>query len=128
MVIDTSAIVAILSDEPERLAFNEQIIAAPRRLLSAASYTEAGIVLTARHGRVGSHYLSLFVARAEIDVCPIDRDQAQIAIEAYERFGKGRHLAGLNYGDCFAYALSHATNEPLLFKGGDFIHTDVVRA
>lgn len=127
MVIDTSAIVAILSDEPERPAFNEQIITATRRLLSAASYTEAGIVLTSKHGRVGGHYLSLFVARAEIDVCPIDRDQAEIAIEAYERFGKGRHLAGLNYGDCFAYALSRATNEPLLFKGQDFIHTDVAR-
>jgi ribonuclease VapC len=125
MVIDTSALLAILQDEPERHSFNEAIEAAETRSLSTASYLETSIVLESRYGADGVRDLDHFVATADIAMIAVDADQARIAREAYRRYGKGRHPAGLNFGDCFSYALSRALDEPLLFKGNDFPQTDV---
>lgn len=128
MVIDTSAIIAILQDEPERRAFNEAIEAASTRRLSTATYVELSIVIEARFGLEGIRTLDLFLATAEIELAPFDPDQARLARSAFSRFGKGRHPAGLNLGDCFSYALASACDEPLLFKGDDFSLTDVTPA
>jgi ribonuclease VapC len=125
MVIDTSALVAILRDEPERRAFIEAIEAADVRLMSAATFVEVSIVIEARLGADGARTLDLFLSRATIEITPVDLGQAHAARQAYVRFGRGRHRAGLNYGDCFAYALARERGEPLLFKGDDFVHTDV---
>jgi ribonuclease VapC len=125
MVIDTSAILAILLDEPERQRFNEAIEAAESRLLSAATFVEVSIVIEARFGAEGLRDLDLFIDRAGIKLVAVDSTQAHAARRAFSRFGKGRHLAGLNYGDCFSYALATTLGEPLLFKGEDFPRTDV---
>jgi ribonuclease VapC len=125
MVIDTSALAAILGDEPERRAFIEAIEGADARLISAASFVEISIVLEARHGTEGVRALDLFLERGGIGVTPVDEEQAREARRAFSRFGKGRHPAGLNFGDCFAYALAIIAGEPLLFKGDDFAKTDV---
>jgi ribonuclease VapC len=127
MVLDTSALLAILLDEPERRAFNEAIEGAGSRLLSTANYVEASIVLEARHGAEGARDLDLLIERAGIELVPVDAPQARAACRAFGRFGKGRHRAGLNFGDCFAYALATVRDEVLLFKGDDFQHTDVAR-
>ena len=126
MVIDTSALLAILLDEPERRAFNEAIEAADSRGLSVATFVELSIVLESRFGAEGLRDLDLFVAQAGIDLVAVDLEQAQVARRGFSRFGRGRHPAGLNYGDCFAYALAVVRGEPLLFKGEDFSRTDVV--
>lgn len=128
MVIDTSALMAILLDEPERREFNEKIEADPKRLLSAASFVETALVIEARLGEAGGRELDLLLYRAGVEVVPVDADQAEIARRAFRQYGRGRHPAGLNFGDCFAYALVKATGEPLLFKGDDFGRTDVVPA
>ena len=128
MVIDTSALVAILLDEPERRAFNEKIEADPRRLLSAVTFVETALVIEARVGEAGGRELDLFLHRANVETVPVDADQAEIARRAFRRYGRGRHPAGLNFGDCFAYALVKTTGEPLLFKGDDFGRTDIVAA
>jgi ribonuclease VapC len=128
MVLDTSALLAILLDEPERRAFNEAIEAAEDRVMSVASLVEVSIVIEARFGAEGVRELDLFVDQAGIALVPVDLEQANVARRAFSRFGKGRDPAGLNYGDCFAYALARARDEPLLFKGGDFAHTDVLPA
>ena len=128
MVIDTSALVAILLDEPERRAFNEKIEADPRRLVSAVTFVEAALVIEARVGEAGGRELDLFLHRANVETVPVDADQAEIARRAFRRYGRGRHPAGLNFGDCFAYALVKTTGEPLLFKGDDFGRTDIVAA
>jgi len=125
MVIDSSAVLAILQDEPERSAFNALIAAADSRLLSAASLVELSIVLEARFGADGQGDLDLFLSTAEIEIVAVDRDQAELARGAFSRYGKGRHRAGLNFGDCFAYALAKRTGAPLLFKDNDFTHTDL---
>ena len=125
MIIDTSAIIAILTNEPERRIFNEAIESNSYRALSAASFVEASIVLEARYGYEGVRDLDLFMATAEIEVIPVDLDQAHIARDAFRQYGKGRHPAGLNYGDCFSYALAKATGQRLLFKGNDFSETDL---
>jgi len=128
MVLDTSALLAILLDEPERRRFNELIEADPVRLISAANVLEAAIVLESRFGEPAGRELDLFLHRAKVEVTVVDGDQVEIARAAFRRFGKGRHLAGLNFGDCFAYALAVASGEPLLFKGSDFAQTDVAVA
>ena len=128
MVIDSSAILAILQNEPERRSFNEAIQSAAFRRLSAASLLELSIVLEARFGADCQGDLDLFVAAAEIEVVSFDRDHAQLARMAFRRFGKGRHRAGLNLGDCFSYALAKSLAAPLLYKGDDFIHTDLAPA
>ncbi len=125
MVIDTSALVAILSLEPEAARLAQAIEADPTRLISAATLLEAGIVMEARLGAAGGKELDLLVAKAGVVVEPLTADQASIAREAWRRFGKGRHAAALNFGDCCSYALARATGEPLLFKGTDFTNTDI---
>ena len=126
MVIDTSALIAILQDEPERRAFNEAIEAAERRVVSVASFVEASMVVEARYGPDGLRDLDLFIAKAGIELVAVDTDQAHVARTAFRLYGKRRHPAGLNFGDCFAYALARTLDEPLLFKGTDFSLTDVM--
>jgi ribonuclease VapC len=125
MVLDTSALIAILEDEPEgdrRLAALER---AGRRRLPAASLVEAGMVFQARYGDHGERELDPLVQRAGIEVVPVTEDHTELARRAFRRYGNGRHSAGLNYGDCFSYALDAALGEPLLYEGDDFGHTDI---
>jgi ribonuclease VapC len=128
MVIGTSALIAILGDEPERRAFIERIEAAETRLISAATFVETSIILEARHGAEGPRHLDLFLDRAGIEMAPIDEEQAREARLGFSRFGKGRHPTGLNLGNCFSYALAITAGEPLLFKGDDFANTDILSA
>lgn len=128
MVIDTSALLAILLDEAERRAFSLAIESADRRLLSAANLVEASVVIESRFGGEGVRALDRLLEIAAVEVVAVDRAQALVAREAHRNYGKGRHAAALNYGDCFAYALSRTTTEPLLYKGSDFSQTDVLRA
>lgn len=125
MVLDTSALLAILQDEPERRAFNEAIEGAASRVLSVVSFVEVSIVMESRHGAEGVRELDRFLARAGIEIVGVDPEQGRRARDAFSRFGKGRHPAALNLGDCFAYALAHQRDEPLLFKGSDFSRTDL---
>ena len=125
MVIETSALVSMLTDEPEAQRFEAAVAADPVRLMSTASYLEAAIVIEQRFGEPGGRELDLWLHRAGVDLVGVDADQAEVARSAYRRFGKGCDPAGLNYGDCFAYALAKVSGEPLLFKGGDFGHTDI---
>jgi ribonuclease VapC len=125
MVLDTSALLAILLDEPERRQFNECIEASPKRFLSAATLLEAAIVVESRSGELAGRELDLFLHRARIEIVPVDEDQVEIARAAFRRYGKGNDPAGLNFGDCFSYALARTTGEPLLYKGCDFARTDV---
>ena len=130
MIIDTSAVVAVLKEEPEAERFERELTASsgPKRM-SAASYLEAAIVVDANRNPLLSRRLDDLIVQTEIVVEPVDREQAEIARAAYRDFGKGSgHPAGLNFGDCFAYALARARREPLLFKGDDFSHTDVAIA
>ena len=124
MVIDTSAILAILQREPERRSFIEAIESADSTRLSVASFVETSNVIESRYGAEGLRDLDRFISRASIELIPVDREQGQLARSAFSRFGKGRHRAGLNYGDCFSYAAAIGLGEPLLCKGDDFIHTD----
>jgi ribonuclease VapC len=125
MVIDSSALIAILCDEPERSEFNRQIEADSRRFVSTASVLETSIVLENRYGDEAYRELDFFLLKASIEVCPVDVEQLEIARRAYRQYGKGRHPAGLNYGDCFSYALAKQKGESLLFKGNDFSKTDI---
>ncbi len=126
MVLDTSALLAVLLNEPDAEPLRRAIEADPVRLLSAANLAEVAIVIEARVGEAGGRELDLLIHKAAIDVVSVDAAQADLARHAYREFGKGRHGAGLNYGDCFAYALSQSSGEPLLFKGDDFSRTDVM--
>ncbi|WP_411035131.1 type II toxin-antitoxin system VapC family toxin [Shinella sp. BYT-45] len=129
IVLDTSALVAILTDEPERRAFNEAIERAATRVMSAATLLEAKMVLFARYGGTGVNALDAFVLRANIRVEPVTAAQAELAFDAFRRFGRGTgHAAHLNHGDCFSYALARENAAPLLFKGGDFGQTDIETA
>ncbi len=128
MVVDTSAIVALLGMEPEAARIAAALEADPVRLISAATLVEAGIVIESRYGPAGGREFDLLVAKAGLSVEAVSTGQAEVAREAWRRFGKGRHAASLNFGDCFAYALSRVTGEPLLFKGQDFAQTDVLAA
>lgn len=129
MIIDTSAIVAILREEADARLFAEAIEATPVRRISAATYVEIGAVIDGARDPVASRLVDSLLATAGIVVEPVTADQARIARDAYRDFGKGSgHPAGLNFGDCFAYALARATGEPLLFKGDDFSRTDVTAA
>ena len=125
MVIDTSAVLAILFEEPESPTIRQAIEDDPIRLMSSGSFLETSIVIEARFGEHGGRELDLLLHTAQIEVVSVDRDQAEVAREGYRRYGKGRHPAGLNFGDCFAYALAKTSGEPLLFKGSDFSQTDV---
>lgn len=126
MIIDTSAVLAILFAEDDAEHYANAIAGADTRLISAASYLEAAIVVDNQSGVAAGRQFDAFIARAEIGIEAVTRRQADIARQAYLDFGKGNHAAGLNFGDCFAYALSKATGLPLLFKGNDFSRTDVM--
>ena len=129
MIVDTSALIAILRDEPEAPACAKAIEDASRRRMSAANFVEAAIVIDASRDPVASRRFEDLVREAQLVVEPVTEAQAWIAREAYRDFGKGSgHPAWLNFGDCFAYALARATGEPLLFKGDDFAHTDIAPA
>lgn len=128
MIVDTSAIVAILFDEPDAAAYSQAIAEADVRRISAATYVEAAVVVEASTTAGGPRQFDAFVRRAGLRIEPVTEEQAHLARQAYADYGKGRHAAGLNFGDCFAYALAKATGEPLLFKGADLGKTDVVRA
>jgi ribonuclease VapC len=128
MVIDSSAIVAIAFDEPEAADFELRIADDPIRLISAATVLEAAMVIETRLGEAGGSELDLWLYRAGVEIVAVDADQADLARRAWRRFGKGRHAAALNYGDCFSYALATIRQEPLLFKGRDFSQTDIQAA
>jgi ribonuclease VapC len=125
MVIDTSAVLAILQDEPERRAFSEALEIAEVRSISAASFVESSMIIESRYGSDGVRDLDLLIAKALIVLEAVDVEQAHLARQAFRQYGKGRHPAGLNFGDCFSYALSRSRAEPLLFKGKDFAQTDI---
>lgn len=126
MVIDSSALIAILEREPEELAFLEAIGRDPVRLVSAVTKLESGMVAL-RRGTAGAGDLDRLLAEFAATIVPFDEHQADIARDAFARFGRGRHRAGLNFGDCASYALAICEAEPLLFKGTDFAATDVER-
>ena len=125
MVIDTSAVIAILRAEPEAVAFAEAMESDPTRLMSAASALEAALVIEVQKGPAGGRELDLLLHKAQVEIVPFTAEQFEVAREAWRRYGKGRHSAGLNFGDCFAYALSITSGERLLFKGDDFAKTDI---
>jgi ribonuclease VapC len=130
MIVDTSALIAVLKEEPDaaRLLHALNVMAEPKRM-SAANYLEAAIVVDANRNPLLSRRLDDLLVQTEIAVEPVTREQADIARAAYRDFGRGSgHPAALNFGDCFAYALAKAMREPLLFKGDDFSHTDVAIA
>lgn len=125
MVIDTSALIAIALDEPEAALFEQHIVSDPVRLISAATVLEVVMVLETRLDEAAVREFDLWLHKAEVDIVAVDTDQLDAARRAWRRFGKGRHPAGLNYGDCFSYALAFTRQEPLLFKGDDFSKTDI---
>src|ERR1700690_1257232 len=126
MVLDTSAILAIFLGEPERQAFLELLSQTDTRLLSAGNALETAIVLEARRGAPVIRELDLFIYRTRVDIVSVDAEQVEIARVAWRMYGKGHHPAGLNFGDCFAYALARTSGEPLLAKGSDFSRTDIL--
>lgn len=129
IVVDTSAIIAILRDEPEKDRFVDAILAASPRLMSAVSLQEAGMVVAGRFGGGAAwEPLDALLARLELEIVAHDAVLARIARETFVRFGKGRHPARLNFGDCAAYALAVSNDLPLLFKGEDFTKTGVLAA
>lgn len=128
MIVDRLAILALLFAEPDAEVFALAISEAASCKISAANFVEVAVVVEAQAKDSGSRQLDAFLRRAGIEIRPVTEDQAHLARQAYSDFGKGRHPAGLNFGDCFSYALAKATGEPLLFKGNDFSRTDVVSA
>jgi len=125
MVIDTSALIAILFGEKEAMSFIQALSDDPRKLISAYNQLEAAIVVEAKKGESGGRELDLILHRAQVEVIAMNSEQAEIARAAWRKFGKGNHPAGLNIGDCCAYALAKYSEEPLLFKGKDFSRTDI---
>ena len=125
MVIDTSAIVAILFDEPDQRRYGDAIEAATVRLVSAVTRVELAFVIEGRKREAGREGLERFFQLTGAEIVAVTPQQAEIAVDAFRRFGRGRHPASLNIGDCFSYALAAATDHTLLFKGDDFIHTDI---
>lgn len=127
MVIDTSAVMAVLLGEPQRGAVESLMQAGPCRI-SAAIQVELALVAEGRSGPEGARIVEEFIDRFDIDVVPVDARMARTAINGWRRYGKGRHPAGLNFGDCFSYALAIELDETLLFVGDDFSKTDVESA
>ena len=128
MIVDSSALVAILRNEPERERFVEAIAAAPSRSMAAPNFLEASMVLAGRQEDAILERLDAFMREASIRILPFTAEHAAAARHAFLRYGKGRHKAGLNFGDCIAYAAAKLEAEPLLFKGEDFRLTDVEAA
>ena len=125
MIVDTSAVMAVLVGESGAQRYDEAIAQAARCRMSVVNFLEAAIVLEGRSGAAAGNELDAFLEEAAIELEPVTLDHAHAARRAWRRFGKGNHPAGLNFGDCFSYALAEATGEPLLFKGRDFALTDV---
>jgi ribonuclease VapC len=128
MIIDSSALVAMLEQEPEAERMARTLAHTTERLLSSANLVETGIVMQARRGDEGARDLDLLLAKLNVEIVPFTARQAQIARKAFRRYGRGRHDAELNFGDCCAYALAKDESAPLLFKGDDFSRTDVIVA
>jgi ribonuclease VapC len=128
VIVDTSALIAILAREPGFEILDDAITRAPTCRLSAAGFVETSIVLESRGGADARRFLESLLRRAAVSIEPVTAEQALLAREAYSDYGKGRHPARLNFGDCFSYALAKATGEPLLFTGDDFSKTDVIPA
>jgi ribonuclease VapC len=125
MVIDSSALIAILLGEPHAAALASAIVADPKRLISAFTALESVVVIETRKGPAGGREFDLLVHKTKIEIVPLTADHFALAREAYARYGKGRHPAGLNLGDCCSYALARYSGEPLLFVGDDFSKTDM---
>jgi len=128
MVVDTSALIAIVTQEDECLLFEDMILRAPTAVISAISIVEATIVLNSKSKDFDQRQLDSAVAALQLDMRGVDLNQGELARQAYLRYGRGRNPAGLNFGDCFAYALAKARDDVLLFKGDDFAQTDIVPA
>ena len=128
MIIDTSALVALLDQEPEAKRIAHVLASTSERMLSAGNLVEVGIVMQARRGDDGARDLDLLLAKLKVDIATVTARDADIARKAFRRYGRGRHPANLNFGDCFAYALAKDKSAPLLFKGEDFGRTDVMVA
>jgi ribonuclease VapC len=128
LVVDTSALIALLGMEAEAARVAAALESDATRLISAATVLETALVIESRYGPQGGRELDLLIAKASLSIQPVTAEQAEVAREAWRRYGKGRHPAGLNFGDCFSYALARTSSEPLLFKGDDFIHTDITAA
>jgi ribonuclease VapC len=128
MIIDTSAIIAVLFNEQDAEFYARAIARSDSRRISAATFVEAAIVVETQTNTAGARQLDAFLRQADIVIEPVTEEHAHIARQAFADYGKGRHRAGLNYGDCFSYALAKATGETLLFKGEDFTKTDLVAA
>lgn len=128
MIVDTSAVLAILQDEPERLVFSDKLGRASEVKISSATLLETNIIVDKRFGYEGTRDLELLLSILKVKVISFDQEQVLIATNAYKKFGKGNHPAALNFSDCFSYALAISLNESLLFKGDDFSKTDVLVA
>lgn len=128
MVVDTSAVLAILFSEADADAYLDAIDAVENQVMSAGTFTELGIILRVRLGDEAPRVIDSFLLRSGLTVEPVTETRARSAWSAYRRFGKGLHPAGLNFGDCFAYALAKERGEPLLYKGDDFARTDIESA
>lgn len=128
MVIDTSAIVAILRDEPEAARLERAVVSDPIRLVPATCVLEARMVMVSRRGEHALAEIDLWLSKIEADILPVDADLVEVATQAWLTYGKGRHPASLNFADCFSYALAKRADEPLLFIGTDFSRTDIEAA
>ena len=125
MIIDSSALIAIYGSEADARPLWDHIYSSASKVISAATYLEAGVVALGRDRRIGLETIRAIVEELAIEICDVTAEQALIAQEAYLRYGKGLHPAGLNYGDCFVYALAKARREPVLCKGAEFGKTDI---
>ncbi len=128
MIVDSSALIAVLLGEPEAALFIQALARPERKLISAFSLLETALVIESRKGPPGAKALAELVAAAALDPIAFDNSQAEVAIDTWRRYGKGRHPAGLNIGDCVSYALARVSNQALLFKGQDFSQTDIAEA
>jgi ribonuclease VapC len=125
MVVDTSALMAILLGEPEAASFIQMLAHQPKSVISAFNALESAIVIEAKKGEAGGRELDLLIHRARIEIVNLNGDQVELALAAWRKYGKGNHPAGLNIGDCCAYALAKYSGQSLLFKGKDFSQTDI---
>ena len=125
MIVDSSALAAVIFREEDRRFYIDALAAPSRKYMSSVNFLEIGMVAEARKGEAGAKALRKVLFEAGIEIIPFDSGQAEIALDAWRRYGKGRHKAGLNFGDCAAYALAKTSNEPLLYKGSDFPETDI---
>jgi ribonuclease VapC len=128
MIVDTSALLAIARNEPERDSFALRLAEKPSPAMTSVTWMESQMVMLGRMREAGLLALRGLVASSRIRVVPVSVELADAAFEAFRLYGKGQHAAGLNFGDCFAYALAKTMNVPLLFKGNDFSRTDIVPA